>query len=263
MDAERLRTLLERLARGELSVPNALERIRVAPFENLGFACIDHHRHIRCGFPEVVLGLGKTSEQVVEISRAIVERGNDLLVTRVSEDQAGQLAEALPRATHHRDARCVTLRVSELEPVGCVAVVCAGTADIPVAQEAAVTAGMLGARIERFFDVGVAGLHRVLVHMEALSNANAIVVAAGMEGALASVVGGLVDVPIVAVPTSIGYGASMGGLSALLTMLNSCAAGVSVVNIDNGFSAGYQVALINRAIEAARENRESSQEPSP
>jgi hypothetical protein len=245
VDSERLRELLEAVASGEAGVDDALRRLESAPFEDLGFARVDHHRAVREGLPEVILGLGKTPAQVARIAAAVFERAGRVLVTRIDEPQLAALGHALPGIEHDPQARLAWADSAPRDPTGHVAIVCAGTADIPVAEEAAITATMIGAQVSRHYDVGVAGIHRLLARVETLRDANAIVVAAGMEGALPSVVGGLVATPVIAVPTSIGYGASFGGLAALLAMLNSCATGVSVVNIDNGFGAGYLAATIN------------------
>ncbi len=247
MYIDALRKLLQQVAAGELSVDDATGRLRSLPFEDLGYARIDHHRALRCGFPEVVFGHGKTDKQVVEIFTRLAQHGGDVLATRVSAAAAREIVSRFAQVSYHETARAaVLLRQPRPTTVGPVAVVAAGTADLPVAEEARVTAEALGARVEQLYDVGVAGLHRLLAGAEVLQRARVIVVVAGMEGALPSVVGGLVAVPVIAVPTSVGYGASLGGLAALLAMLNSCAAGVSVVNIDNGFGAGYQAALIAR-----------------
>ncbi len=244
MDTERLQELLAAVAGGETSVQEAVESLRSMPFRDLGFAKLDTHRPLRTGHPEVVFGAGKTPEQLVEIVEELARQGNAVLVTRLETEGATALQERFPEALSDADARVLVVGEAP-EPRGCVSVLCAGTADIPVAAEAAVTAETLGSRVERHWDVGVAGLHRLLSVREELVDARAIVVVAGMEGALPSVVGGLVRVPVIAVPTSVGYGASYGGLAALLTMLNSCAPGVSVVNIDNGFGAGYLAHVIN------------------
>ena len=231
---------------GNVAVDDALERLRVLPYENLGFANVDHHRGLRDGFPEVVLAMGKTPEQVSTIAERIAERAGRLLVTRADAQHAAAVTAVLPDALYHETARAITL---ERRPAGRrpgIAVVCAGTSDLPVSEEAAITAEMMGNEVRRIVDVGVAGIHRLLDRLSELRAARALVVVAGMEGALPSVVAGLVDTPVIAVPTSVGYGASFGGLAALLGMLNSCAAGISVVNIDNGFGAGYMAALINR-----------------
>lgn len=246
MNRSDIEELLRSVQSGQTPVDEAAERLAGDGIEDLGFAHVDHERAARCGFPEVVLSSGKSAEQVVAIARAIVERDGSFLATRVSEEQAAALLAAIPRATHELVARVVYREKADIEREGCVLVVSAGTSDIPVAEEARVTAHLMGSAVRTCYDVGVAGLHRLFRHSGDLRAANAIVVVAGMEGALGSVVGGLVSVPVIAVPTSVGYGASFKGLAALLGMLNSCSAAVSVVNIDNGFSAGYIAALINR-----------------
>ena len=247
MNQEHIRQLLEKVASGNLEPDKALEQLRDLPFENLGFAHIDHHRALRTGFPEVIFGQGKTREQILSIAERITEHGSQMLATRLAEDAVQALVERFPQAEHDVLARTVLVRAPRTPPrTGLVAVISAGTADLPVAREAVVTAQAMGAHVEEIYDVGVAGLHRLLAYREQLQKARVIVVVAGMEGALASVVGGLVDIPVVAVPTSVGYGASFQGVAALLAMLNSCASGVVVVNIDNGFGAGYAAALINR-----------------
>jgi NCAIR mutase (PurE)-related protein len=254
MDRDSLRELLAAVASGAVSPAEAAGRLETAPYDDLGFARVDHHRALRDGLPEVVLALGKTPEQVRAIGRSILEGAGRLLVTRVDEDHVAALRSIIPSVAHDRDARLAWYDPAPRTRTGAVAVVTAGTSDIPVAQEAALTAEMMGARVTRHYDVGVAGLHRLADRISALREANALVVAAGMEGALPSVVGGLVANPIIAVPTSVGYGASFGGLAPLLTMLNSCATGVAVVNIDNGFGAGYLAATINRlAVEGGRQ----------
>jgi hypothetical protein len=215
------------------------------PFEDLGFARVDHHRESRQGFPEVVLGLGKTPEQIARIATAIVERGHSLLVTRADAAAYTAVARVVPDARFHESARIIERRLDVERGKGVILVAAAGTSDIPIAEEAAVVAEVMGNDVDRLYDVGVAGLHRLLAEQHRLQKARVIIVVAGMEGALASVVGGLVRVPVVAVPTSIGYGASFGGLAALLAMLNSCATGVSVVNIDNGFGAATFASAIN------------------
>jgi pyridinium-3,5-biscarboxylic acid mononucleotide synthase len=245
-----LRNILEAVRDGRLDVASAQEKLRAWPVVDLGHTRLDVHREVRCGHPEVVYGAGKTPAQLVEIARAVLEHHDRLLVTRVGAEAAALLTAEVPRAVHDATARTVTVEPEQRpEPEGLVAVVSAGTSDAPVAAEAAVTARLHGARVEELCDVGVAGLHRLLAHVETLQRARALVVVAGMEGALPSVVGGLVDRPVIAVPTSVGYGASFGGLTALLAMLNSCASGVSVVNIDNGFGAGCIAAMINRTTE--------------
>jgi NCAIR mutase (PurE)-related protein len=232
---------------GRLAVGDCLRELGDLPVRDLGHTLLDTHRELRCGHPEVVFGTGKSREELLEIARAILERHDRLLITRLPLEFADALCAAIPRARFHRASRCLTVEPQDgRKEQGLVLVVSAGTADGPVAEEAAVTARMLGARVEELRDVGVAGLHRLLAHTARLREARALVVVAGMEGALPSVVGGLVDRPVIAVPTSVGYGASLGGLAALLAMLNSCAAGVTVVNIDNGFGAGYAAAQINR-----------------
>ena len=249
MTPERVRRLLEDVAAGRVGTDDAMAQLKRLPFEALDEATIDHHRELRCGFPEVVFAAGKTPEQVVEIARRILGSGQTLLITRVEPTLAERLEAELGPLDHNaigRTVSCAAPAEPARLPRGRVGIVAAGTADLPVAEEAAVTAGLLGAHVERLYDVGVAGLHRLLARLDALHTQDALVVAAGMEGALPSVVGGLVSVPVVAVPTSVGYGASFGGLAALLGMLNSCAAGVVTVNIDNGFGAGYAAALIAR-----------------
>ncbi len=247
MNETALRTLLESVRAGETNLDEAVERLRRLPFEDIGFAKVDHHRAIRCGFPEVIFCPGKTPEQVVGIFSKLAGGGGNVLASRAQREVYEAVAEKFPAAEYHAAARVITLRQGERkEPVGHIAVVAAGTSDLPVAEEARVTAGIVGARVTTHYDVGVAGLHRLLADTEELQQANVLVVVAGMEGALPSVVGGLVGVPVIAVPTSVGYGASFGGVAALLAMLNSCASNVSVVNIDNGFAAGYIAAMINR-----------------
>jgi len=255
MDIQSLKKLLTEVKAGALDVDEALERLRRLPYEDLGFAKIDSHRHIRRGFPEVVFCQGKTVDQVVGIVRRMLESNANTLITRASREIYEAIREMEPTAKYSELARTITITKSGTGIPACdsegglILIVTGGTADIPVAEEAVVTAEMMGNRVERLYDVGVAGLHRLLGNKDRLFEASVIIVVAGMEGALASVVGGLVDKPVIAVPTSVGYGASFHGLAALLTMLNSCAAGVSVVNIDNGFGAGYSAALINRLTE--------------
>ncbi len=248
MNSEVLKELLDAVRRGAISVEDAYERLKVLPYENMGFAAVDHHRALRCGFPEVIFCEGKDPGHILKIAESILASGSSLLATRVGPEAAALLMDGLSGAEHNATGRTVYHPGARApERVGCVLVISAGTSDLPVAEEAVVTAEATGSRAERVYDVGVAGIHRVLDHAEKLREARAIVVVAGMEGALASVVGGLVDKPVVAVPTSVGYGSSFGGLAPLLGMLNSCAAGVVVVNIDNGFGAGYAAGLINRA----------------
>ncbi len=250
MAPERLRKLLNELAAGELDVPAVLRQLQTLPFEDLQFARVDHHRALRCGFPEVIFGEGKTTRQIEEIFARLADTENNVLATRIGPPAAARVQARFPKVRYHRTARVLTLRQrSGPASAGFVGIVCAGTSDLPVAEEARVTAEIMDQRTRTFYDVGVAGLHRLLAESQALREANVLVVVAGMEGALPSVVGGLVAAPVIAVPTSTGYGASFGGISALLAMLNSCSAGVSVVNIDNGFGAGYQAAVINRLAE--------------
>ena len=246
MRRERVRDLLTRVADGSARVDEALDVLSAEPSESLGFATIDHHRALRQGFPEVVYGAGKTVAQVVAIASRIAEHGDGVLVTRVSADAVGPLTEALPGLEHNAEAGTCFLRSRTMPSLATdsVLVVTAGTSDLRVAEEAAVTADAMACRVERLTDVGVAGIHRLLSRREVLDGAGVIIVVAGMDGALASVVGGLVRVPVIAVPTSVGYGASFGGIAPLLTMLNSCAAGVTVVNIDNGFGAAVAAARI-------------------
>jgi NCAIR mutase (PurE)-related protein len=240
-----LRALLDDVRRGGTPPAVAAKRIGAAPVERLGFATLDHERALRTGFPEVVFGQGKTPAQVVAIARRLWARHGVVLATRVAPAAQAALAAAFPRAEVHERARCVVLRRRAARGRGRVLVVCAGTADLPVAEEALVTARAMGSRVELIADVGVAGLHRLLAHRRRLRDARVIVVVAGLEGALPSVVGGLVDRPLIAVPTSVGYGAHFDGLAPLLAMLNSCAAGVTVVNVDNGFGAGVAAHLVN------------------
>jgi NCAIR mutase (PurE)-related protein len=245
-----LHTLLERVARGDEDAASAEQRLldafRARPFEDLGFARVDHHRSVRQGFPEVILGLGKTPAQIAAIAAEIVGRGSTLLVTRASEAAFAAVRERVPQATYYADAALIAFRQQDVTPgKGTVVVAAAGTSDLSVAEEAARTAELMGNVVERVYDVGVAGIHRLLAERARLAAARVIIVVAGMEGALPSVIAGLVDVPVIAVPTSVGYGASFAGIAALLGMLNSCAAGVSVVNIDNGFGAGNIASLIN------------------
>jgi len=246
MTEKELTRLLRGVRAGKLTIDEAVAKLRALPFEDLGYAKVDHHRELRTGFPEVIYCAGKTTRQVIEIARRIAARHHMALGTRCTPEVYAAAAEAFPQVTYHEAARIMVVGKPPKPPARAkpIAVVTAGTADVPVAEEAAVTAETMGCRVERVYDVGVAGLHRLLVHRGQLEQAEVIVVVAGMEGALASVVGGLVSAPVIAVPTSVGYGASFQGLAALLTMLNSCASGVTVVNIDNGFGAGYFAALL-------------------
>ena len=250
MNRQQLRALLDAVSGGTLTPESAQEQLlqvlRQQPFEDLGFARVDHHRKTRQGFPEVVFGQGKTPSQIAAIARAVVAAGDNLLVTRTNPEAFAAVRLEVPDATYHELARCITFEVKPAEPGrGTILVAAAGTADLPVAEEAIVTACILGNTVDRLFDVGVAGLHRLLKEHARLTAARVVIVVAGMEGALPSVVGGLVDVPVIAVPTSVGYGSSFGGMTALLAMLNSCATGISVVNIDNGFGAAAIASSIN------------------
>ena len=246
MSPDALRSLLERMKAGKVSVEEAMAEFRSLPFRDIDRARIDTHRHVRCGFPEVILCEGKAPEDVARIGAELLRNGDRLLATRASAETARVVRARIPSAVYHENARAITARNGAApKPKGLVAVVCAGTSDIPVAEEARLTIEMMDGRVETFYDVGVAGIHRLLGEVPRLQQARALVVVAGMEGALASVVGGLVARPVIAVPTSVGYGASFGGIAPLLTMLNSCVAGVAVVNIDNGFGAGYLAGLIN------------------
>jgi NCAIR mutase (PurE)-related protein len=248
MNEDKLRELLKDLQAGKTDVDAVLESLRSLPYEDLGFARVDHHRALRRGFPEVIFGEGKSAGQIAEIMKAILTQDANVLVTRVDAAKAKAVRKKIKAAVYHEIARTLTVRQREIsaEGQGLVIVLAAGTSDIPVAEEAAITAEMIGSRVERFFDVGVAGLHRLLDHLQQMREASVLVVVAGMEGALPSVVGGMVNKPIIAVPTSVGYGVSFKGLAAMLAMLNSCVPGVGVVNIDNGFGAGYLAALINQ-----------------
>ncbi len=246
MEIERLKTLLEQVKNGKVAVEDALQSLRTLPFEDLGFSKIDHHRQLRTGFPEVIFCEGKTVAHVKQISERILAAGHPLLATRATPDMYEAVKEIASEARYNALGRTIAVSESDAAGVSGILVVSAGTSDLPVAEEAAETAQMMGNQPERLYDVGVAGLHRLISNHEKLLTARVIIVVAGMEGALPSVVGGLVDCPVIAVPTSIGYGASFGGLAALLGMLNSCASGVTVVNIDNGFGAGYSASLINQ-----------------
>jgi NCAIR mutase (PurE)-related protein len=248
MDSERLVELLEQVRQNRLSIAQAMARLRHMPFEDLGFAKSDHHRALRQGFPEVIMGQGKEAKDIAAIVRAMRRHKGKILVTRIDARKMARLKQLRTGLKFHTAASAATWqgRPLRITGKGTILVVCAGTSDIPIAEEAVVTATIMGNRVERLFDVGVAGIHRVLDNRQRLDAASVLVVVAGMEGALPSVVAGLVDKPVIAVPTSIGYGASFHGLAALLGMLNSCAAGVTVVNIDNGFGAGFAASLINR-----------------
>jgi NCAIR mutase (PurE)-related protein len=259
MNRERLEEMLDAFKRGDIDRENLLKQLNRLPFEDLGYARIDHHRGLRQGFPEVIFAAGKTVEQTSGIFSKLAETADRVLATHASLETAEAVMSLFPHARYDHPSRCLWLdRTPNDLRIGQVCVVCAGTSDLPVAEEAAITAHLMGARVHRINDAGVAGIHRILAEGSALAEAKAIVVVAGMEGALPSVVGGLVSVPVIAVPTSVGYGASFGGLAALLGMLNTCASGVSVVNIDNGFGAGYQAALINRLAVAQPSTRNES-----
>ena len=246
MNLENLKGLLEQVQKGSMDLETALGRLKKLPYDDIEFAKIDNHRSIRTGIQEVIYCHGKTVEHIVAIARKMSDNHFNILGTRVNQEVFDEIRKEIKDCCYHKEARIVVFNPRTVEKVGKIAVVCAGTADIPVAEEACVTAETLGNNVTRIYDVGVAGIHRLLDSCDDIFNANVAVVFAGMEGALASVVGGLVSCPVIGVPTSIGYGASFGGVSALLSMLNSCASGVSVVNIDNGFGAGYQACLINR-----------------
>ena len=246
-ERDRTRRILEELSEGRISVDDAMLELRLEPFEDLGFAKVDLHRGIRQGVPEVIYGAGKTPDQIISIARVMIDRGvGTIMVTRIDGEKASEVGSVLDMEYDLVSRIGIIGGRPEDEPVGKITVITAGTSDIPVAEEAAVTAEVLGNRVVRIYDAGVAGIHRLLSHSEDIMTSRAIVAVAGMEGALASVVGGMADCPVIAVPTSVGYGASFGGLSALLTMLNSCASGIGVVNIDNGFGAGYLASMINR-----------------
>jgi NCAIR mutase (PurE)-related protein len=248
VDSESLRQLLTGVRKGKITVERALQRLQHLPFEDLGFAKVDHHRALRQGFPEVIMGEGKKPVEISAIARALQKHRANVLVTRLSPEKMTPLRRLTPWLRYHPEARAATwiARPIRIRGKGVILVASAGTSDIPVAEEAALTAEMMGNRVERLFDVGVAGIHRLLENRHKLASAAVFVVVAGMEGALPSVVAGMVDKPVIAVPTSVGYGASFQGIAALLGMLNSCASGVSVVNIDNGFGAGFAASLINR-----------------
>jgi NCAIR mutase (PurE)-related protein len=248
MNQEAVKKLLAGVREGEIGIDEALDRLKSMPYLDLGLAMVDTHRALRQGFPEVIMGQGKQAADILRIVEGLRTDGNTILVTRVDEPKARAIRAKLPEMTYNERARALVLveGVIEIRGRGTIMVVTAGTSDIPVAEEAALVSELMGNKTERLWDVGVAGIHRLMNHVDRLRSANVLVVAAGMEGALPSVIGGIVERPVVAVPTSIGYGAGFGGLSALLGMLNSCAAGVCVVNIDNGFGAGYVASLINR-----------------
>lgn len=248
MTPEYIKNLLAAVKSGDTSVETAMEQLSQLPFQDIGCAHVDHHRELRQGMPEVIFGEGKSAGQITKIMSAMAAKGSNILVTRLSAEKAQELSSLFPQSQYHEDARCLVLEQTTVKPDGrgTVLVISAGTSDIAVAAEALVTARFLGNSVEHVYDVGVAGIHRLLARHGQLAEASVIIVVAGMEGALPSVVGGLVRKPVIAVPTSVGYGASFGGIAALLGMLNSCAAGVTVVNIDNGFGAACAANLINR-----------------
>jgi NCAIR mutase (PurE)-related protein len=247
LTADTIRKLFESVREGKLNPDEAVARLRHFPFEDLGFAKVDHHRALRAGFPEVVLAEGKTAKQVASIFQKLAKREKSVLATRATNTQFAAVHRVVRQAEYRDMARAIVLkREKKIYGKGKIAVVSAGTSDIPVAEEALVTAEIMGNAVERLYDIGVAGIHRLLAHRKVLFDARVVIVCAGMEGALPSVVGGMLRVPVIAVPTSVGYGVSFHGLAALLGMLNSCASNVSVVNIDNGFGAGYVASLINR-----------------
>jgi NCAIR mutase (PurE)-related protein len=248
MNVKALKRLLEDISKGKVRIPEALERLKTLPFEELEFATIDTHRSLRQGFPEVIYGEGKSQAQIKEIAKRMRAKRENILITRVDKVKARAVKMAFPKAVYNKAARTLFIKSHPVKNTGkgTVLVICAGTSDIPVAEEAAVTAECMGNSVKRLYDVGVAGIHRLLHRKEEVFSANVLIVVAGMEGALPSVVSGLVARPVIAVPTSVGYGANLGGLTTLMAMLNSCASGVSVVNIDNGFGAAYVASLINK-----------------
>ncbi|MFC1856320.1 nickel pincer cofactor biosynthesis protein LarB [Thermodesulfobacteriota bacterium] len=248
MDKDTLLKLLDDFKDGQVSRDSVFKTLKKLPFENIGIANIDHHRAMRSGYPEMVFGEPKSADQIVKIVKSILKHKANIIVTRVDEKKAKSVMSKVPDLKYSKDARTLTMNKhkSKVKTRGTILVITAGTSDIPVAEEAAITAEVMGNKVKRLFDVGVAGLHRLLNHYELIDDSSVLIVVAGMEGALPSVVAGLVDKPVIALPTSIGYGSSFGGVTALLSMLNSCASGVSVVNIDNGFGAGYAASLINR-----------------
>lgn len=247
MTPDEIKKILENVKSGNISVDDALHNLRDLPFEDIGFAKIDHHRELRTGYQEVIFCSGKTTAQIVQIIGMMFEKNNNILATRANPEVFSEVKKLFPEADYNETAKTIVIKRTATEySESYISIVTAGTADIPVAEEAAVTAEIFGNRVERIFDVGVAGIHRLYHRLDVIRGGKVIVAVAGMEGALPSVLGGLVDKPIIAVPTSVGYGANFQGLSPLLTMLNSCAAGVSVVNIDNGFGAGYIASMINK-----------------
>jgi len=253
MNRKRVKELLEQVRTARISVSEAADQLTNLPYEDLSFARVDHHRDLRLGFPEVILGQGKTAEQISQIAERILTNSSNLLISRTTGEVFTAIRELAPDAEFHREARMISVLRDRTEfGDGVIAVISAGTSDIPVAEEAAITATAMGNRVSRVYDVGVAGIHRLFDARSDFEAARVVIVVAGMEGALPSVVGGMVSVPVIAVPTSIGYGASFDGLAALLAMLNSCASNVTVVNIDNGFGAGFVASLINRRRERER-----------
>ena len=248
MNQDSLKKLLDGLSKGDITVEQAIRRLKNLPFEDIGLAHIDHHRGLRRGISEVIFGGGKDAKDIIAIMDKMVKQDENILVTRLSPDKAKKIRKRFPESIYYSKSKALTLivKAKTVSGRGTILVISAGTSDIPVAEEAAITAKFMGDKVETIYDVGVSGLHRILAHQESLTRASVIVVVAGMEGALPSVIGGLVDKPVIAVPTSVGYGASFEGIAALLGMLNSCAAGVTVVNIDNGFGAGYAASVINR-----------------
>ncbi len=248
MNPNRLRDLLAQVSAGTVTTGQALEQLKLLPFEDLGFAKVDHHRPLRTGFPEVIFGSGKTAEQISEIARSLNDGAHNVLITRIDAAKAGRLREVFPDLEYSPHARVATIIHTrpEITGRGLILVVAAGTSDLPVVEEAALTAELMGNRVERLHDVGISGIHRLFAHRDQLTQAAVLIVVAGMEGALPSVVAGLVAAPVIAVPTSVGYGASFKGVTALLAMLNSCASNVAVVNIDNGFGAACVASMINR-----------------
>ena len=250
MDIEKLKTLLQNYRNGLISLEDLLNNLRKLPYDNIGFAMVDRHRSLRLGVPEIIYGEGKTREQLLKIVQSLFENGENVFATRVSKSKADFVKAQIPKIEYFEDARvlCLEQRTVEVKTRGMITIISAGTADIPVAEEAYLTAKFLGNRVKKLYDVGVAGIHRLLDNLEILRQSTVLIVVAGMEGALPSVVGGLVGKPIIAVPTSVGYGAHFSGIAPLLSMLNSCAPGVTVVNIDNGFGAAFAATLINREI---------------
>jgi NCAIR mutase (PurE)-related protein len=248
LNEDSLKKLLEDLSRGEISIDSALRKLKHLPFEDIGLACIDHHRGLRRGLSEVIFGEGKEAEDIIAIMDRMIEQDENILITRIASDKADKIKKKYPESLYYQRARILTLmpKPVKISGRGTILVISAGTSDIPVAEEAVITARFMGNEVETIYDVGVSGLHRVLAHREILERAAVIIAVAGMEGALPSVVAGLVNSPVIAVPTSVGYGSSFGGITALLGMLNSCSSGVTVVNIDNGFGAGYAASIINR-----------------